>query len=180
MFFLGSIVLISVGYTLKIRASSGLGRRSLHMSDEKVGLIIVDHGSRREAANAMLHRIVDGYKAHGTSKIDIVEAAHMELAEPSIEVAFDRCVQRGATRIVCHPFFLSMGRHVQEDIPALMELAAKKQRDAGISVEYTITLPLGVHDAIIDLIDSSVQSSLDGEIRRGEASTPELNLRAEE
>jgi len=164
--FLGSIVLFSVLYTVNCRKSSviyGLNRRNFHMSGEKVGLIIVDHGSRRDAANAMLHRIVDGYKGRGASEIEIVEAAHMELAEPSIEVAFDRCVQRGATRIICHPFFLSMGRHVQEDIPALMEAAAKKHREAGLSIDYDITPPLGVQDSIVDLIDSSVQSALNGE-----------------
>jgi hypothetical protein len=33
----------------------------------------------------------------------IVEPAHMELAEPSIGVAFDRCIERGARLVVVHP-----------------------------------------------------------------------------
>lgn len=44
----------------------------------------------------------------------IVEMAHMEIAEPSIEVAFGRCVKQGATLVAVSPFFLSPGRHWQE------------------------------------------------------------------
>jgi hypothetical protein len=44
----------------------------------------------------------------------IVELAHMEIAEPSIEVAFARCVEQGATLVAVSPFFLSPGRHWQE------------------------------------------------------------------
>lgn len=44
----------------------------------------------------------------------IVEIAHMEIAEPSIEVAFGRCVEQGATLVAVSPFFLSPGRHWQE------------------------------------------------------------------
>ena len=35
----------------------------------------------------------------------------MELAEPSIEQAFDKCVAQGATFVVVHPYFLAPGRH---------------------------------------------------------------------
>ena len=41
----------------------------------------------------------------------IVEPAHMELAEPSIGTAFDRCIERGARLVVIHPYFLLPGRH---------------------------------------------------------------------
>ena len=44
----------------------------------------------------------------------IVELAHMEISEPSIEVAFGRCVEQGATLVAVSPFFLSPGRHWQE------------------------------------------------------------------
>lgn len=47
----------------------------------------------------------------------IVELAHMEIAEPSIEVAFGRCVEQGATLVAVSPFFLSPGRHWQEVRP---------------------------------------------------------------
>ena len=67
-------------------------------------------------------------------------------------VAFRRCTELGANQIICHPFFLSNGRHVQEDIPALMQSAATKYP----GVTYCITKPLGVQDKIIELIYSSI------------------------
>lgn len=124
---------------------------ALKMTSKKEALIIVDHGSKRATANDMLLEIVSKYESK--SNIGIVEPAHMELAEPSIEMAFDRCVERGAERIICHPFFLSKGRHVQDDIPALVAAAAAKYEGR---VSYIITAPLGVQDAITDLIDASV------------------------
>lgn len=43
----------------------------------------------------------------------LVEVAHMELAEPTIEQAVARCVAAGASRVIVAPYFLSRGRHVQ-------------------------------------------------------------------
>lgn len=91
------------------------------------------------------------------SKFRIVEAAHMELSEPSIATAFTKCVKQGAKTIICHPYFLSIGRHVQEDIPALVEDIAKHYPD----ISYRITPPLGLqHDTIIELIENTVEQSV--------------------
>ena len=80
----------------------------------------------------------------------------MELAEPSIAVAYKNCIDQGATYIVCHPYFLSKGRHYQEDIPALLAAASLECPGA----EYVVTEPLGVHEKIIDLISDSIASEL--------------------
>lgn len=80
----------------------------------------------------------------------------MELAEPSIFSAFKSCVELGATKIICHPYFLSRGRHVTEDIPALVEEAAQQFQ----GVEYIITEPLGTQAGLTSIIHQSVLSSL--------------------
>jgi hypothetical protein len=49
------------------------------------GIVIVDHGSRKKESNAMLHEFVTLYSA--TTGAEVVEPAHMELAEPTIEQA---------------------------------------------------------------------------------------------
>jgi sirohydrochlorin ferrochelatase len=126
-------------------------------SDKKVAFIIVDHGSRKAEANDMLLEIVRKYKAQ--YNVDIVEGAHMELAEPSISTAFRRCVEQGAERIVCHPFFLSRGRHVQEDIPGLLKAAADEHPTTPI--HYTITEPLGAYDKILELMHHAISSTAD-------------------
>ena len=132
--------------------------RSISMTNnnddnERIGVIIVDHGSKREEANNMLFKVVEKYKSF--SYHNIVEGAHMELAQPSISVAFKKCVDQGATFVICHPFFLSKGRHVQEDIPALMKEASSINNN----IKYKITEPLGVQDKILELIDTAINES---------------------
>ena len=122
-------------------------------NDERIGIIIVDHGSKRGEANTMLLKLVEKYKSF--SYYNIVEGAHMELADPSISVAFKKCVDQGANFIICHPFFLSKGRHVQEDIPALMKEASSMNNN----INYKITEPLGVQDKILELIDIAINES---------------------
>ena len=110
-------------------------------------LIIVDHGSTVEEANDMLAevaRLVESAK----SGFDIVKYCHMELAEPTIEQAFDACVSEGAGSVVVHPYFLSPGRHSTRDIPAMVEEAARKHP----GVVYKVTEPLGIHGKIIEVI----------------------------
>ena len=76
----------------------------------------------------------------------------MELAEPSIATAYQRCVEQGATSIICHPYFLSRGRHVAEDVPQLVKQAS----ECYPNIIYHITEPLGAHPDILQLIDDSI------------------------
>ena len=64
----------------------------------QTGIIIVDHGSRREESNHMLEELAGHFAKRFSERYDIVEPAHMELAEPSIATAYARvaCVARSA------------------------------------------------------------------------------------
>ena len=81
----------------------------------------------------------------------------MELAEPSIRTAFVKCIEQGANKIICHPYFLSLGRHVQDDIPTLVNDASK----ACGGINYVITEPIGLHDELLNLIEISINKKLD-------------------
>ena len=119
-----------------------------------LGIVVVDHGSRRAESNQCLLDVVASFR--GASGCRIVEPAHMELAEPSLGTAFDRCVAQGANRVIIHPFFLLPGRHWSEDIPALAAAAAR--RHAG--VQYLVTAPLGLHRLISQVIAEQVAHCL--------------------
>ena len=158
LFFTASFQLISFSSNKKKKIEIA-NRYSFEISlsnksnDNKVGLIIVDHGSRKDEANRRVVNLAEKYVTFGS--FDIVEPAHMELAEPSIETAFENCVEKGANKIICHPFFLTKGRHVQEDIPFLLAKAASKYSN----IEYVITEPTGnLEDQILQLIDYSIQN----------------------
>ena len=51
------------------------------------GIIIVDHGSRREESNQMLEEVAALFAKRFARRFSIVEPAHMEIAEPSIAIA---------------------------------------------------------------------------------------------
>ena len=119
-----------------------------------IGVIIVDHGSRRDESNQLLLRVVDLFAA--TSDVPVVEPAHMELAEPSIATAFSRCVARGAKTVVVFPYFLLPGRHWDEDIPRLAAAAAANHP----GVRHLVTSPIGVHALMANIIADRISQCL--------------------
>jgi sirohydrochlorin ferrochelatase len=112
------------------------------------GIIIVDHGSRRTQSNEMLEEVARLFGDRFRQTFDIVEPAHMELAEPSIATAYAQCVTRGATQIVVCPFFLGPGKHWTNDIPRLTAEAAADHP----GTRYHVTMPLGIDDLILELL----------------------------
>ncbi|GAB5364961.1 hypothetical protein AAMO2058_001015400 [Amorphochlora amoebiformis] len=124
-------------------------------STVSVAVVIVDHGSRREEANKMLFEFAELYK--DISDRSIVEVAHMELARPSISDAVGKCHEKGAESVVVVPYFLSRGRHVQSDIPKLVEDA----RDEYPSLEITLADCLGMDKMIAQVIEARVSSAIE-------------------
>ncbi|MFW2389024.1 MAG: CbiX/SirB N-terminal domain-containing protein [Polyangiales bacterium] len=110
-------------------------------------ILLIDHGSRRAQANALLHEVASLVKARLGAEA-IVEPAHMEIAQPTIADGFARCIEQGATTIVVHPFMLAPGRHVTEDLPRLIAEAAA----AHDGVSFSLAAPLGSHSGVIDAV----------------------------
>jgi len=80
----------------------------------------------------------------------------MEIAEPTVVQGFARCVERGATAIVVHPFMLAPGRHVSEDLPRLVAEAAKLHE----GVAFAFAAPLGSHAGVIDAVIERCDAAL--------------------
>jgi sirohydrochlorin ferrochelatase len=121
------------------------------LSENATAIIIVDHGSRRAESNESLLQAAERFASSSVYKI--VEPAHMELAEPSICTAFNRCMQRGAERVIVFPYFLSPGRHWSEDIPALVAKAAEGHP----GVEWLVTAPFGLHSDMNKIINDRIE-----------------------
>jgi hypothetical protein len=66
-------------------------------------------------------------------------AAHMEIASPSIAEAIAKCAADGFGKVVVAPYFLSQGRHIQQDIPALVAEALTQHP----GLECVIADPIG-------------------------------------
>lgn len=123
---------------------------SLGVPRDRIAVILVDHGSRRDESNRQLLEVVDLYRDH--SDWAIVEPAHMELAEPSIATAFHRCADQDAELVIVFPYFLGPGRHWKSDIPRLAAEAA----EACGGVRHLVTAPLGLHSHLLQIIDDRI------------------------
>lgn len=117
-------------------------------------VIVIDHGSKRDAANAMLFDIIAQYRA--VTGVSIVEGAHMELASPTLEDAVQACIQQGASQIVVHPYFLAPGRHSTGDIPTMVaEVAARHPQ-----VPLHVSQPLGVAPELATVMQRRILEAL--------------------
>jgi sirohydrochlorin ferrochelatase len=119
----------------------------------KRAVLLVDHGSRREEANAQLDALAERVRARLPDRF--VQVAHMELAEPSIAQGIDACVAAGAEEVVVHPYFLGPGRHTRRDIPRLVAEAVA--RHPGLRV--ALSEPLGLHDKLVDVVVARVDEA---------------------
>ena len=98
----------------------------------KRALLVVAHGSRRNASNDEIRHLARQLEESESNDFDMVMAAFLELAEPSIPNGIEQCIQGGASEVIVFPYFLSAGRHVTQDIPA--EVETKQQQHASISI----------------------------------------------
>ncbi|MFB4202482.1 Sirohydrochlorin cobaltochelatase [wastewater metagenome] len=98
-------------------------------------LLILAHGSRREASNDEVRGLATAVAARMDGRYDRVGCAFLELAEPDIAAAIEREIEVGCDEIVCLPYFLSAGRHVAEDIPAIIEAARERHPGVRVSLE---------------------------------------------
>lgn len=128
--------------------------RDQELDPTRTGLLVVDHGSRRTTSNDMLLDVVALFQR--ITALPIVEPAHMELAEPSIATAFQRCVQQGCELVIVYPYFLLPGRHWNEDIPRLARAAAEQHP----GVRYVVPAPLGIHDLMVRVMEDRIANCL--------------------
>ena len=110
-------------------------------------ILLIDHGSMRDEANAMLECMANLVQAMAGAGV-IVRHAHMELAAPTIADGFAACVAAGATEVVAFPYMLSPGKHSIRDIPRMVAEAAA----AHVGVAVSVTPAFGVHEKLAEVI----------------------------
>lgn len=109
-------------------------------------VLIISHGSQFSKTKEEIDAVVAKLKAK--SKIEIFEYAFLDIESPSIPDGIKTCVKRGATEICVLPNFLNSGRHLDVDIPRIIEEARKKYP----RISITTTHPIGQHPKMIDLL----------------------------
>ena len=109
-------------------------------------VLLIAHGSRRQEANDELVRLAQLVRERGVH--DAVEIAYLEIAEPTIPRGIQKCVERGARRVLLLPYFLSAGEHVAGDLERFRAEAAREFPH----VEFELCAPLGTHPLVVEVV----------------------------
>jgi sirohydrochlorin ferrochelatase len=117
------------------------------------GIVIFAHGSSIASANDAVRKVAADVASRGG--FDLVEAAFLEGGEPSLAGAAERLRTRGAARILVIPYFLTLGLHLQRDLP---RLAAEVSARQDILVE--VAPPLDGHPALANALVERANAAL--------------------
>lgn len=103
-------------------------------------IIVFGHGSSVESANAAVKAVAaDAAKSGGWLQY---ETAFLE-AEPRLNQAVAKLASAGATDILVLPYFLTLGIHLQRDLPKLVDFLAREHR-----VSIRVAPPLDGHSEL--------------------------------
>lgn len=119
-------------------------------------LLIVAHGSRRDASNEEIRTLTEKLRQHPANDADHTSCAFLELADPGIPDGIQQCIDKGANTVVVYPYFLSQGRHVAEDIPNEVKEKQLEYPD----VKIVIAKYFGSSERVIELLAQESGASL--------------------
>jgi sirohydrochlorin ferrochelatase len=118
------------------------------------GIIVFAHGSRLEPANEAVRAVARQLAAAG--RFEAVEAAFLELGEPSLEGAVEALAARGIRDILVVPYFLTLGIHLERDLPSIINMIASRIQHINIRA----TAPLDGHPALLEALMDRIQAGL--------------------
>ncbi|HXK03906.1 MAG TPA: CbiX/SirB N-terminal domain-containing protein [Verrucomicrobiae bacterium] len=110
------------------------------------GAIVFAHGSRIESANQAV-RDVAAELARKVANPQVL-AAFLELGDPSLESAAAQLAAAGVSRIVILPYFLTLGLHMDRDLPRLIERISSIHN----GLEIVSAPPLEGHPALAQIL----------------------------
>lgn len=110
------------------------------------GFVVFAHGSRIESANQAVRDTAARLARAGG--FEYVEPAFLELGTPDLNGAVAHLAARGVKRIFVLPYFLTLGLHLERDLPRLLEDASKAHPD----LDIRMTPPLDGHEALVAVL----------------------------
>ena len=120
------------------------------------GFVVFAHGSRIEAANQAERTVSSVMAGRLAAGAYLVETAFLELGTPDLPHAVKRLVERGADRVIVIPYFLTLGRHVERDLPSIVEDIVRQH----VGIEIEITPPLDGHPALLEILLERARGAL--------------------
>ena len=121
------------------------------------------HGSTVESANDAVRAMASELARR--QKFDAVETAFLEAGKPDLPSAVDRLAAAGIGHVIVIPYFLTLGMHLQRDLPRLVE----EIRVLHPGIEIQVTPPLDGHPALIDALLGRAREATEGKLGAGKA-----------
>ncbi len=103
-----------------------------------------------------MRRVAENVRREGG--FDLVEAAFLEQGRPDLAGAVSAAVAEGATRVVVVPYFLTLGIHLQRDLPKIVEGLTRIHK----GVEIHVAPPLDGHPALGEILKERAREALAG------------------
>jgi sirohydrochlorin ferrochelatase len=123
-------------------------------SGNGIGFVLFAHGSRVESANEGVRTVARDLAQLGS--FSQVEPAFLELGQPDLAGAVATLASRDVRRIVVLPYFLTLGLHLERDLPSLI---AEVQR-AHPALDIRVTPPLEGHSALLQALLERAKTAL--------------------
>jgi len=117
-----------------------------HPLNSETGYIIFAHGSSVASANDAVRAVAAEFAERKGHRA--VEPAFLEGGNPDLAGAVAALAARGIENLVVIPYFLTLGTHLQRDLPKLVEHA----RAAHPRVRISVTAPLDGHPALLEAL----------------------------
>jgi len=118
------------------------------------GIIVFGHGSRLEPANEAVRAAARQLAAAGG--FEAVEAAFLELGKPDLETAVRELVARGVQDILVVPYFLTLGIHLERDLPNIIKQISERIG----AVRIRTAPPLDGHPALVEALLDRIRAGL--------------------
>jgi sirohydrochlorin ferrochelatase len=123
---------------------------------KRKGYVVFGHGSSVESANDAVRAMAAELQRRQGG--DAVQTAFLEAGKPDLAGAIDRLAGQGIEHVIVIPYFLTLGMHLQRDLPRLVE----QIRAVHPGLEIQVTPPLDGHPALNDALLGRAREATEG------------------
>lgn len=118
-------------------------------------ILLFSHGSVLCGAGQTLFDLARRMEARGDAPI--VEAGFLNYSSPTFEEAFEKCVSRGASKIIIAPYFLIAGYFVKVSLPPKIAAMSEKFPDVEVVVAEALKTDERLADAILGCAGRAIE-----------------------
>ena len=119
----------------------------------EVAVVLLAHGSSLESANQSVHALARLVESQGP--YHYVRAAFLDPVTPTLAQAAAEAVEAGFSRVVIIPYFLTLGLHMQRDLPRLVEA----ERERFPRVEFSVGQSLDDHPLLASIVVGRIREA---------------------